>query len=169
VREVIEKASASDAVEAAQALLQQHPSMGGNNIHVSAPFTGQNAPAAVFEYDGNTQLDKGATLRLVRHNKDPLLTTALMCTNHYRQRRQPTDCNRYETMRAALHDAVAKERKIDVDAAREIMKAVSVQGTLHTVVFLPNRKEFYLSLADPNTNAAHRPPTHLKLTDLLKR
>jgi hypothetical protein len=72
-------------------------------------------------------------------------------------------------MRATLHDAVAKERKIDVDGAREIMKAVSMEGTLHTVVFLPNRKELYLSLADPNTNAAHRPPTLLKLTDLLKR
>jgi hypothetical protein len=169
VREVIEKASANDAVEAAQTVLQQHPCVVGNNIHVSAPFTGQDAPAGVFEYDGNTQLDKGATLRLVTDNKDPLLTTALMCTNHYRRRREPTECDRYETMRAALRDAVAKDRKIDVDGAREIMKAVSVEGTLHTVVFLPNRKEFYLSLADPTTNAARRPATHLNLTNLLKR
>ena len=86
LREAIEKASGVSAVEDVRRVLLASPVMRGNNIHVSSPFMGQRNPAAVFEYDGNTAQDGGVTMRVALDEQTPALTSALLCTNHYRNR-----------------------------------------------------------------------------------
>jgi hypothetical protein len=44
-----------------------------------------------------------------------------------------------------------------------------VEGTLHSVVFLPNRKELYVSFADPAHNATANPPVRFTLAELLRK
>jgi hypothetical protein len=167
LRAVIEQAGAPSAVADARRVLLANPTLVGNNIHVCGPYSGQDVPAAVFEYDGDVALGGGLTQRVARDEREHALEDVLLCTNHYRKRGAAQPCNRFATMVDILGGPRAD--RLGVAEARQVMRAVSVPGTMHTVIFLPNRKELYVSFADESKNATQFEPVKFTLAALFKR
>jgi hypothetical protein len=169
LREAVEQARAAAATDVVTRVLRDAPTLTASNFHLSVPFRGQADPAIVFEYDGNRDRDEGVTLRRAADANHPILMQALLCTNHFRTRATPTPCDRYDTFLKHFTTPRPATAKVDVAEAREAMKAVAVSGTLHTVVFLPNRGELFVSLADGPRNAAETQPVHLRISDLFRQ
>jgi len=177
LRKAVEGAGATTALDDVRRVLSSSPSMMGNNIHVSSPFSGQPNPAGVFEYDGNLAQDGGATLRTSTANPNPCW---LACTNHYCVRREappagdsPFDSvRRFGSISETLAGSLASGGKVDLDMARKVLANVAADGnvaTLHSVYYFPNRLELYVSLGTPGVPATATPPVRLKLTDLLRK
>jgi hypothetical protein len=171
LRDALESARGPTAVADVKRVLLTEPSVVGNDIHVSSPFSGQVHPAAVFEYDGDLSADGGVTTRF---STAPPLRNWLVCTNHYCLRQAPHEpgadsIRRYTSIETALKQAGQQHRKIDLALAREIIAGVGVQTTFQSVVFLPNRKELYVSLARPGTPAHLVQPVAFRLADLLSK
>jgi hypothetical protein len=169
LREAIERASADSAVSDVQAVLEKRLVLCGNNIHVSGPFRGQQIPAAIFEYDGNTSAEGGVTMRTAVNGRNPRMSRSVYCTNHYRLRQEPARCDRFEKIEARLTEIAASTQRVDISTARSILREVAVRNTLQSVVFLPNRRELMLGLATPTKNAAEVDAVALSLEDLLKK
>ncbi len=165
LREAIETARAAHAVDDVAAVLRRSPAIAGNNIHVSSPYTGQAEPAAVLEYDGDESKDAGATLRRASGNSTH---GWVACTNHYRLRNEPRPCERYAKLESALLAQTRGEvTPIDLPFARRVLADVGVPGTMHSVVFFPNRGEFHVSFAAPGTPAHLQDPARFELKSLL--
>ncbi|MFH0983006.1 MAG: C45 family peptidase [Planctomycetota bacterium] len=172
LRDALEAATAADAVADVRRVLSVEASIGGNNIHVSAPFTNQPHPAAIFEYDGDLSSDGGITVRL-----SPAAAQSgwIACTNHYLLRGPLTEgarqdsAVRYATLEQALRKARETHARIDLAFARKVMAEVANRGTLQSVVFFPNRKEMYVGLAAPGVTAVSVEPVPFRLEDLLRR
>lgn len=168
LRDAIERAAANTAVADVAEVLRGAPAICGNNVHVSAPYIGQGSPAVVLEYDGDTRRDGGVTVRTASDADRPATTQYLLCTNHYRKRAAPIPCARYAKMERALAPLAASSTKVDVADAWRIMDGVSVERTLHTVVFIPNRRTLGVRFARPASAPPARAVT-LNLDDLLAR
>ncbi len=168
LREAVEQARSAASTDVATRVLRASPTLTASNFHLSGPFHGQADPAVVFEYDGNRDRDEGVTLRRAADANHPILMQVLLCTNHFRTRAAPTPCDRYDTFHKYFTTPRPATARIDVAAARETMKAVAVSGTLHSVIFLPNRGELFVSLADGPRNAAETQPVHLRISDLFR-
>ena len=172
LRDALESATAANAVADVRRVLSVEPVISGNNIHVSAPFASQPQPAAVLEYDGDLATDGGVTIRL---SQAIPLPDWIVCTNHYLQRGSAAAAagsdsgQRYDTIAQALRQVRQVHDGIDLAFARRVMTAVSRQGTLQSVVFFPNRKELYVSLATPNVPATSHAPIRFRLEDLLRK
>ncbi len=177
LREAIETARAATAVADVKRVLVKSPAMMGNNIHVSSPYTGQKDPAAVFEYDGDLSNHRGVTQRVSDAKPLPCW---LVCTNHHCRRspapapqEHPFDtARRYETLSAALGEALGSHTLIDLAWARQTMSQVAMQAhllTLHSVFFFPNRQELHICLATPGVAAPNTDPVRLSLPGLLRR
>lgn len=188
LRDAIEGASAATAIDDVEKILRKRPAMFGNNVHVSSPFTGQETPAAVFEYDPDTGLDGGVTrgtdayyplIPLAAGEPDVKgrpaaagLRSALVCTNHYRSRTSPLICPRFAALSAGLI-AGLRPKAIDLKSAMGLLSRVSVSDerviTAHAVYMLPNAKEFFVSFADSQRAAPNDRIMHFKLADLLSK
>ncbi|MFQ5489108.1 MAG: C45 family autoproteolytic acyltransferase/hydrolase [Phycisphaerae bacterium] len=177
LRDAIESARAGSAVADVKRVLLKCPTMFGNNIHVSSPYTGQATPAAVFEYDGQLSKDGGVTQRVASSSKG---TSWLTCTNHYCRRADPppvqdhpfSTVRRFTTLATALADAGRSQGKIDPAWARSNLAKVATQGdvlTLHTVYYLPNRKEMLISLTQSGQPATRFEPVRMTLAKLLRK
>lgn len=174
LRDALEAATAANAVEDVRRVLSLKPSICGNNVHVSGPFSNQAQPAAVFEYDGDRAVDGGVTLRLAdQHARQR--GDWLACTNHYVQRPRTVERvgqdskERYDVIASALGSARERHVEIDLDVARKVMRDVSVAKTLQTVIFFPNRGELYVSLATADRPAGAVEPVRLRMDELLSR
>jgi hypothetical protein len=171
LREAIETASAASGLSDVEQALRRQPTMFGNNIHVSTPFTGENIAAAVFEYDPNRKLDGGVTRRTAEVDTGVLSSNSVICTNHYLLRTQPIACDRYDTIRGSLLSLAMDGKGVDRSSAFGIMDQVSRRGegilTAHTVYMLPNTRELYLSPATASQSAPTEHTWRLRLDDLL--
>jgi hypothetical protein len=177
LRNAIETAGAATALADVRGVLLKSPSMMGNNVHVSSPYTGQEHPAGVLEYDGNRSKDGGVTQRVSEAKPTPCW---LACTNHYCLRSQPPamqdhpfdTARRFSTISDALAGRLESQNKIDPGVARQIIGSVAADGnvlTLHTVIYLPNRKEMHVCFARPQVPAPQATPVRLRMVDLLQR
>ena len=192
LRDALERADARDGIEQVQKVLQEHHVACGNNIHVSVPFHGQAHPAAVFEYDGQVQQAKGVTPRYgdagagtnthsgkasaesgsVATTSSALPPGVLVCTNHYRARRDAIECGRYGKITARLAALAEQRQPVTPDVAREIMQDVAMRGrnlTLHTAIFLPNERVFYVALASEGRPAPLAELHRFAVVELLER
>lgn len=171
LRDALEAATAANAVADVRRVLSVKQVIGGNNIHVSAPFANQPQPAAVFEYDGDLSIDGGVTVRL--SDATPL-PDWIACTNHYCRRAVRAEARagsleRFTTIEQNLRQARQNHVPIGLAFARKVLADVGRQGTLHSVVFFPNRKELHVSLAAPGVPAPVVEPVRLRLEDLLRK
>ncbi len=170
LRDAIETASAASALGDVEQILRERPTMFGNNIHVSSPFTGKNIPAAVFEYDPNRKLDGGVTRRTAEPDSGLPNSKSMICTNHYRLRMQPIACERFDTIRGSLLSLAMDGKGVDRRTAFGIMHQASQRGdgvlTAHTVYMLPNSRELYLSPATATQSAPTDIVWRLRLDDL---
>lgn len=169
IREIVETARGPFAVQDAKGILERSPAICGNNFHVSGPFKGQATPAAIFEYDGNAAKDGGVTLRTSSGNSDTSIATSVYCTNHYRTRAAPTSCNRYEAIESGLAALKRDGRKADPESMAGVIRSAAVHDTLHTALFLPNRRELWVAFGTPARGAGEGEFTALTLDELFKR
>lgn len=166
IRAIMEKAAPEAAVEQAAELLRASPAFCGNNFLVAAPFRGQDVPAGVLEYDGQTDRDSGASLRTAAWKDNLLPPHTVACTNHYRLRAAPTECNRYGKVRALLLEHPTGE--MDLALARKIEASAAVGMTLHTMAANLNARELTLSFGTEEKNASETPSARFTLKELFK-
>jgi len=167
LRDAIEQATGDDPVGRIETVLREFRPAYGSNVHVSTPRDKAGPPATVLEYDGAGGRD-GTVSRRTADNEAPHV---LLCTNHYRVRKQPIHCERYESMAREVAQLVEAGRKIGPDEARQIMQEVGVGNdrllTYHTVYFLPDRRQVGVSFAMADVPAPAAEPIWLGLDELL--
>jgi hypothetical protein len=167
LRDAIEQAGPGSAIQDIERVLKAEPSLTGNNFHVSGPWHGKRDPAAVLEYDGDVMTNEGVTVRVAADEKSKPLAEVLLCTNHYCNRADPRPCDRFARMKAFFERTLPEGKKVDLDTARKVMQLVGGSGTIHTVVFRPNTREFYVSFADARRHDASRnEPIRFTLAEL---
>ncbi len=122
-------------------------------------IVGPKAPAGVLEYDQNLRKDRGVSLRLPAEGQDWIVTT-----NHFRIRREPTDCRRYAALAERLQ---AGPKLASLDDAWKLITRASVDGTLHTLVYRPKSRTMLLSFSTPDAPAHKVVPVQFTLDQLL--
>jgi hypothetical protein len=133
LREALEAGGPETYLDDVRDVFRRRTVMVGNNVHVSGAAA--DAPAAVFEYDGNAR-DAGVAKRLPGHNESGL-TTAVWCTNHMCLRREPEHHWRFNRIQHKLEHATRFKTTIDIEQLFELMVSVQQSITLHTVVLEP--------------------------------
>jgi hypothetical protein len=162
LRAALEAAAGQSAIEDVRRVLRKSPVLVGANIHVSTPFTPGRPAAAVFEHDGNNR-DKHLAMRLPDDNQTSPAQT-LCCTNHMRKRRAASDCSRYQTLTAHLAARASAQTPLDAAAALHAIGLVARDTTLHTVVFLPDRRTLLVVVP-----GVHERPVTFDLNQWLQR
>jgi len=167
MRDAIEQATGDDPVGQIETVLGEFKPVYGSNVHVSVPRDKSGPPAAVLEYDGIG----GRGGAVTRRTADEVAPNVLLCTNHFRIRKAPSECGRYEKMARQLAQMGEASRKIGPTEARRIMQEVAVgsdrQLTYHTVYFLPDRRRLGVSFAADGAPAPAAEPVWLGLDELL--
>lgn len=169
LRRAIETAGATTPVEDVARVLAQCPATCGSNVHVSGPAKLTARPAGVVEYDGDTNNGGGATIRWPSAGNG-LPATAIVCTNHYRQRAEPAACGRYERLVASLSSISGGGERIDLSACRRLLGSVAQSGgvlSLHSAYFFPDRRLMYVSFASERGSPPAATPVRLDIANLL--
>ncbi|HZU98806.1 MAG TPA: C45 family peptidase [Planctomycetota bacterium] len=148
VRRVLEQTAAEGYAEKAAAVLRDCPVIYGNNIHVSAP---RNAvPAVILEWGPDRKQDGGVT---VREAKDK----AVVCTNHWRTRKPPEECRRFDALTKALAE---RKSPWTAKAALDALQVSAVTGerdlTLHSAVFSLEARKLLVAFAKDADHPAPR-------------
>ena len=166
LREILETVPLENAHSLASKVLEKSPALRGNNFLVAIPCYGSPMSGFVFEYDDSRGKGGGFTLRSPKAEVNSTPGETIACTNHYRLRRQPQECNRYKSIAAELRNTA---KKIDFQRAYEIIQSAAVKGTMHSVVAILNKKEFYLYLATEGHKATENEPKHFFIAELIKK
>ncbi len=172
IREALELARATTALEDIGGVFRNRHSVVGNNIPVSWPANGTRPSSCVFEYDGDMKKSDGVTVR-VGSSLDPNHPVIYqVCTNHYRERADKSLCDRYETLEDRLHKKTwLGEKKISVGEAWQMLDDVSMFGrvkTYHSVVFEPNKRRMHVAFSDGKIAAPKCAHHTLDVAGLLK-
>ncbi|MCG3136907.1 MAG: hypothetical protein HJJLKODD_00745 [Phycisphaerae bacterium] len=172
LRDAIETAGSEHPLDDVEKTLRACPTLFGNNIHVSCPSEGAEIPAAIFEYDGKLNDNQGVTRRTPEQNAADLPNNVLFCTNFHCLRQEPSPCFRFQALHDWLLQVSRSEQKITRESAWEIMGKIGNWSphlfTTHTVYFLPNQREMWVSLAkSADEGAPNDQLIDLKLSDLL--
>jgi predicted choloylglycine hydrolase len=173
----------SDAAEG-ENLLESMPNMAGNNFFICFPAKNRSADAScVYEYDGKADYADGrVSLRLPSDNGtlpsnslyDQTLPSEdlLINTNHYLKRRidapsQPTNDSalRYQSLKTDVM-AAAADGDISLEEARLALSRVGGTQTVHSVIFLPDRKWMRLFPAIPDKGGFDSPAIDFYFEDL---
>lgn len=168
LRTIVETVSGADAFDQAQKILARSPTLRGNNFLLAGPSSMGDAPAVVFEYDGDPARSGFVTRRRPGMSVNGSPPQSLLCTNHYRVRGAAVACRRYKIMADAIRDLAGKT-VIDAPTAWNIMEAASVESTLHTFVARPDAGVLWVSFAANGVNAARNTPVRLELAELFER
>ena len=167
LRDAVEQATGDDPVGQIEAVLGKLTPAYGANVHVSIPRDKTGPPAAVLEYDGTS----GREGTVTRRTADDETAQVLLCTNHFRIRKQPSECGRYERMARRLAQLSEAGQKIGPAEARQVMQEVAVGSdrllTYHTVYFLPDRRRMGVSFAAADVPAPAAEPIWFGLDELL--
>jgi hypothetical protein len=151
LRRILEQtASGEGFADRAAAVLRRCPVVYGNNIHVSAPREGGNTlPAVILEWDSDREKEGGVTVRAAPPGEP------LVCTNHWRLRREPEPCNRYDALVKVLGKRSASWTAA---SALEALRASAVAGpggvTIHSVVFSLEKRTLLVAFARDKAHAA---------------
>jgi len=168
LREIVENAAGKNTIDTAEKILAETATFRGNNLLVAGPSSIGDAPAAVFEYDGDSGRSGFVTRRNPGDSVNLSPTGAICCTNHYRARSEPQQCWRYQVISKSLADWPDDEL-LDVAAARDLLCKAAVDSTLHSFVARCDAGEIWVSFCDKNVNACQHKPVKFKVDSLLKR
>lgn len=190
LRDAIETARADSATKDITKIFRNRTVVIGNNVPVVTDFVRERVhrsakgPFAVFEYDGNTEKDGGVTVRTVRstyhrrRNRPAVQGGAVfqVCTNHYRKRNEPSECDRYETIHEMLTQLAAEGRELQRSDAWKILRNVGRPSedvphllTYHSVVFEPNAHTMHVAFCKNGKSAASQKSIKLDIRKLLSK
>ena len=133
LRQSIEGASQENSLNHFQKSLESKPPRVGNNILVVAP---EKNEFAVFEWDSNAK-SNGVT---VRKGKD-----RIDCTNHFNVRFTKTN---YAWSIKRLTYLTGHTTKVDIEAAKDMLRNVSNSTTAHSVVYHPASGNIHYAYPD---------------------
>jgi hypothetical protein len=154
LRLIAEGADAAGASGLAMRLCREKASLYGNIFHLAVPFRGGAQAALAVEYDSDRSQDGGATLRMPEGEGAAILWN----TNHYRARGAPEECGRFAALQAAYEKLAAAGKKIGVEDMKDLIRAASVDFTIHVAVAEPDARTLHVALqAAPGKSAAKEP------------
>ncbi len=159
LRRILERTAPDGFAESAAKVLQGCPVAYGNNIHVSAPGS-----AVVLEWDPDRTKGRGVTIREAKDG-------AIVCTNHWRSRREPEKCRRFEALSKALAD---RTRPLAPKEALATLGLAAVSGkddlTIHSAVFSLEQRRLLVAFArDEQHPAPGEEPVDIDLGALFAR
>jgi len=136
-------------------------------LMMSFPFTGNNKGSVVFEYDGNLSITNGVTVR------EPGASNFFqIATNHYRERRQPVDCERYTLLIGELNEIAVSggTMHFTTEKAWNLLESVCAGGglTLDSTVFEPNKKLMHVAFAENGVSAPSCRVVTLNVAELIE-
>lgn len=149
LRDAVEQARGSHAVEDLCGILRKNPTVFGANVHVAVPLNkeGDEVLPVILEWDGNGK-DQGVTIRSVKPGESPC---ALFCTNHYRSRTTRfTRCERYAKLREAAASHLVEGKFLSPEDMKKILDSVAPSGfvvTLYSVIAWPKTKRMAIALS----------------------
>lgn len=166
-RDAIERLRLGQTPVEIAGLFSQRKVITGNNSHLVFPTRNNGPMACVVEWDGNPQ-DQGATLRLPGTGS---LETSMFCTNHYLQRRGPSETGgnsheRLNSLRVAVGKAQADGDVIEIEDAKRMMHAVARRGgsvTYLTAIAFPDERRVVFA----TTPATGVPATEGRFVEIL--
>lgn len=168
LREIVEKAAGAATIETAEKILADTPTFRGNNFLVAGPSSIGDAPAAVFEYDGDSGQSGYVTRRNPGDSVNHSPADTICCTNHYRARGELQQCWRYQVISKSLTDWPG-ETRFNVSAAWDLLGKAAVDSTLHSFVARCDAGEIWVSFCDKSANACQNKPVKFKVDSLLRR
>ncbi len=158
LRRILEKTEADGFAEKAAKVLRGLRVAYGNNIHVSAPGGG-----VILEWDPDRKNEEGVTIREAKDG-------AVICTNHWRSRREPEKCPRFDALVKALAD---RKEPWTPRSAMKALRVSNVKGmvvTMHSAVFaLESRTLLVAFAADGEHPAAKEQSVEIDLGALFAR
>jgi len=142
LRRILEATGKEGFAEKAASILRALRVGYGNNIHVSAP-----GGAAILEWDPDKDKEGGVTIREATDG-------AVICTNHWRSRREPEKCERYEALAKALADR--KDPWTPKAAMRALRASIQQSAviTIHSAVFSLESRKLLLAFAQDGAHPA---------------
>lgn len=137
--------------------IRDNPRTGAYLVHTAQPNDGRfEIPAEVIETDNGGFM--------VRHPVHMPVSepNILLATNHFLLLRSPLPCNRMRTMKKMVRKAdnqVNLEKLWDIE--RNVMQDWLFSTTVHTMLFIPARRELHLSYTDEEGLAGDKIPAYL--------
>lgn len=189
LRDAIEAARAETAIQDITNIFRDKTVVIGNNVPVVTDYQSKRAhrtakgPFTVFEYDGNLDNEEGVTVRTVRSTYDQRRRDLAVqgggffeiCTNHYRKRSAPSECDRYATMDMKLKELAESKKGLETSGAWKILRSVGrpsedVPGllTYHSVVFEPHVRKMHVAFCNNGKAAPAHKPMELDVNKLLQ-
>ncbi|MBN1809978.1 MAG: hypothetical protein JW909_12995 [Planctomycetes bacterium] len=159
-REIIENVTGGARTGAeALAICRKHQILRGTNFFICAAGAG----ASTVEYDGNTELDSGATLRAAAGGREWMAVT-----NHFRTRSAPEECSRYGKLARRL-EAIERGGKKPGTAedAWEVIETASVDISIITAAYDSARRRMLVGFTDGKRASHEVKPVALTLDELL--
>jgi|GEM_PF-4189811 len=174
-RRVLEECDASDPIESAASLFRAQRTFTGSNFHFIAPDPNnkEEIVAAVFEYDGRSEIDEGVTIRLPGSAEES--DNSLVVTNHFCSRTGTYDGGANSSQRFAALDKQLKayagaDTKVGLDEARTLLQLVEADTqyvlTIHSTYTFPLSGRFYVAFADKKGVSTRRSMVLFSIDDL---
>jgi hypothetical protein len=159
LRKILETTTRAGFAEKAADVLRGCRVCYGNNIHVSAPGS-----AVVLEWDPDQRKEKGVTIRAAENG-------AIVCTNHWRERKEAEKCRRFAALTKALEE---RAEPWTPKAALAALRLAEVKGeqdvTIHSAVFSLETRQLLVAFATDATHpAADEEPAAIDLGALMGR
>lgn len=178
LRDAVESAHAASAGKDVLAILRGRIAAVGNNVPISFPYRGDGKESAiVFEYDGDLTKSYGVTVRRAAKDKNAegTKTCYIPCTNHYRKRRLPESCDRFEKIDRRMIEISDSGQVMSVADGWDILRNVACEAgprhriqTYHSVVFEPNSGRMHVAFSTPDRAAPDNKPVTLVVSEILK-
>lgn len=161
--------AAGDPAEAARRMAVERPTACGNLFHLSWPSeaakkTGTR-PAAVLEFDAAGHQEGGTPVDVRRMDDSGFLPL----TNHYRVRKRPVECARFQRLLEGAAAIRESGKTIDLQTARRLLASVELPVAAHTLVFFPDERRIYVSISVGNVLSTRRPGVEFTWEELFKQ
>jgi len=164
--EALEKTHRETAITDFENTLKSHHLFVASSGMVGFPKESNQFEACVFEYDGNYSADEGVT---VRHPESS--ESYIICTNHFRERRSPVACWRYESIEQEL-DGINESNGAEyltVEKAWDILSDVPMEQSLlyYSIVYEPEKGLLHLAFSKNQNHAPDCEKVTFVIDDLL--
>ncbi len=165
-REVAENAKPGTVIHDTETILRSRQTNYSQNMFVCFPSSEASIGSAVFEYDGAINVGNGVTCRIPDETQ-----SFIICTNHFRERKEPMDCSRYDTLQQRMEEIANSNGLVylTVEKAWDMLSEVPIDGMLlyHSVVFEPDKKIIHIAFTENGQHAVNCSKVTFDLTELI--
>ncbi len=164
-REAIEYAHSATVVDDIESVLINRRAILPQNMFVCFPSSEGNYGSVVFEYDAAENVTDGVTVRYPDES-----SAYLVCTNHFRERKDPIYCSRYALLEERMGEIADSDGQfLTVNKAWDMLGEVPIDGLMlyQSVVFEPNKKLIHVAFTQNGQHAVSCNKVTFDLTELI--